>query len=250
LPPPFRPIPFLNFFNIYFSALAQHGLANIVPPRDCNRSSKTFPDASSIELLPDLVSELQKHVNEVRRAGRPAAIIAAANAAADAIEQRVGVCSNDAERAALTAVKRFTYNAAADCWPGWSVTGPAVDASSLLAALQLAQRSAALVESLALGSVQEGTAIWLSGAFELALRRLTEASSSFARARQCYITAAAPGLVLLMDGYLTIVQLLATNASQADAENFEQICAKIAGGGFEDGPAWSEQLRTALKAFT
>jgi hypothetical protein len=144
--------------------------------------SKAFPDVSSIEPLPDLVSELQKHVNEVRRAGNPAAIIAAANAAADAIEQRVVVCSNDAERAALTAVKRFTYNAAADCWPGWSVTGPAVDASSLLAALQLTQRSAALVESLALGSVQEGTAIWLSGAFELALRRLTEASSSFARA--------------------------------------------------------------------
>jgi hypothetical protein len=213
-------------------------------------SSKTFPDVSSIELLPDLVLELGKHVNEVRREGSPQAIIAAANAAADAIEQRVGVRLNDAERAALTAARRFTFNAAADCWPGWSVTGPAVDASSLLAGLQLAQRSAALVESLALGSLQEGTGIWLSGAFELALRRLTDASSSFARARQCYITAAAPGLVLLMDGYLAIVQRLAANASQADAEHFEQVCARIGAGGFEDGPAWIEQLRTALKVFT
>jgi len=212
-------------------------------------SSQTSPDVSSAKLLPDLVSELEKHVNEVRREGSPAAILAAANAAADAIGQRVGVCSNDAERAALIAVKRFTFNAAADCWPGWSVTGPAVDASSLLAALQLAQRSAALVERLALGSLREGTATWLSGAFELALRRLTDASSSFARARQCYITAAAPGLVLLMDGYLAIVQRVGANASQADVENFEQVCAKIEAGGFEDGPFWIEQLRTALKVF-
>ena len=212
-------------------------------------SSKTFPDVSSIELLPDLVLVLEKHVNEVRRTDSPAAILAAANAAADSISQRVGVHLNDTERAALKAVKRFTFNAAADCWPGWSVTGPAPDASSLLAGLQMAQRSAALVESLALGSLQEGTATWLSGAFELALRRMTDASSSFARARQCYITAGAPGLVLLMDGYLTIVHLLAANASQADAEKFEQICAKIGAGGFEDGPAWVEQLRTALKVF-
>jgi hypothetical protein len=211
---------------------------------------KTFPDVSSIELLPDLVSELEKHVNEVRRTGSPAEILAAANAAADAIGHRVGVCLNDAERAALTAVKRFTFNAAADCWPGWSVAGPTVDASSLFAGLQLAQRSAALVESLNLGSLREGTAIWLSGAFELALQRLTDASSSFARARQCYIAAAAPGLVLLMDGYLAIVQRLAANASEADAENFEQVCARIGAGGFEDGPAWIEQLRTALKVFT
>jgi hypothetical protein len=222
----------------------------LVVLKDFNMPSKAFPDVSSIELLPDLVSALQKHVNEVRREGSPAEILAAANAAADAIGQRVGVCSNDADRAALTAVKRFTYNAAADCWPGWSVTGPEVDASSLLAALQLAQRSAALVESLALGSVQQGTAIWLSGAFELALRRLPDASSSFARARQCYIAAATPALVLLMDGYLAIVQRLAANASQADTENFEQVCARLGAGGFEDGPAWVEQLRTALKVFT
>src|ERR1700735_1037728 len=72
-------------------------------------SSQTFPDISSAKPLPDLVSELEKYVNEVRRAGAPAAILGAANAAADAIGQRVGVCSNDAERAALTAVRRFTF---------------------------------------------------------------------------------------------------------------------------------------------
>ena len=125
-----------------------------------------------------------------------------------------------------------------------------MDASTLAAGLKLAQRSAALVESLALGSIREGTSKWLSGAFELALGRLPDALSSFAHARQCYITAEAPGLALLMDGYLTITQRLAPNGSQVDIENFEQVCAKIAAGGFKDGPAWIEQLRTALKVFT
>src|ERR1700742_3368684 len=134
-------------------------------------SSITFPDVSAIGRLADLVLQLERHVNEVRRGGNPEEIIQAANAAADAIEQRAADCSSDERRAALIAVKRFTFNAAADCWPGWSITGPAVDERTLLAALQLAQRSAALVESLALGSVQEGTAVWMSGAFELALGR-------------------------------------------------------------------------------
>ena len=67
---------------------------HIVAPRDCNVPSKTFPDISSTELLPDLVSDLEKHVNELRRMGSPAEILAAANAAADAIGHRVGVCTD------------------------------------------------------------------------------------------------------------------------------------------------------------
>jgi hypothetical protein len=43
----------------------------------------------------------------------------AADAAADEIEQLAGERLDDAERQALTAVRRFTFNAAADCWPGW-----------------------------------------------------------------------------------------------------------------------------------
>jgi hypothetical protein len=212
--------------------------------------STTFPDISSIESLADLVPVLEKHVNEVRRAGGPAEIIAAANAAADAIGQRVGASLNDAERAALTAVKRFTFNAAADCWPGWSVTGPRSDAGTLAAGLKLARRSAALVELLGLDSIREGTSAWLTGAFELALGRLTDASASFARARQCYVAAEAPGLVMLVEGYLAIVRRLAPDTSPAGVETLEQVCARIEAGGFKDGPFWIEQLRTAAKVFT
>ena len=49
------------------------------------------------------------------------------------------------------------------------------------------------VEKLSLGRVQEGTARWLSGAFELALGRLADATSAFSVARQHYLAAEAPG---------------------------------------------------------
>jgi hypothetical protein len=201
------------------------------------------------ESLRDLVATLQERVKELRRVGDPAVLLAAANAAADEIELRVGERCNDAERQALTAVKRFTFNAAADCWPGWSVPDKPPDTRNLLLARELAQRSALLVEKLGLGPLQEGTGTWLCGAFDLALGRHADASSAFAVARQHYIAAKAPGLVLLMEGYIAIVRQLAGDQVPAGAEELHQISGKIAAGAFEDGAEWIEQLRTALKVF-
>jgi hypothetical protein len=202
------------------------------------------------EDLPSLAARLEYRVNELRRESDPATLLAAASSAADAIENRVSECWNDEGRAALTAVRRFTYNVAADCWPGWSLDGPRVDERDLLLALQMSQRSARLVEALGLGHVQRGTASWLTGAFHLALGALAEASSSFSNAREHYIAANTPGLVLLTEGYLAIVQRLAPHDKQDRAYDFDKVCSKIAAGGFEDGPEWIEQLRTALKVFT
>jgi hypothetical protein len=204
---------------------------------------------TAAESLRDLVATSLERVNELRRAGDPAALLAAANAAADEIEQRVGEPLNDAKRQALTAVRRFTYNAAADCWPGWSVPDKPPDTRNLSVALELAQRSARLVKKLGLGSLQEGTGTWLCGAFDLALGKHADASSAFAVARQHYIAGRAPGLVLLMEGYIAIVSQIAGHQVAADGEDLHQISARIAAGGFEDGAEWIEQLRTALKVF-
>src|SRR5690348_14346607 len=126
---------------------------------------------SAYELLSERVAALQAQVKELRRAGDAHALLAAARAAADEIEQRAGGCRDAAERQALLAVKRFSYNAAADCWPGWSAPAKAFTQGELLAARELAERSARLVTKLGLGPVQEGTGIWLCGAFDLALGR-------------------------------------------------------------------------------
>lgn len=55
---------------------------------------------------------------------------------------------------------------------------------------------------LGLGPMQEGTGTWLVGAFELALGRHAQARDAFAQARESYLAANAPGLVLLTEGYL------------------------------------------------
>lgn len=188
--------------------------------------------------LTALVISSQERVKELRRSGDLAALLAAAQSAANAIESRVGDSATDLDRESLIAVKRFTYNAAADCWPGWSVPTMAPDPQILAAGLNMAQRSSRLVRKLGLGPIQEGTGTWLVGAFELALGRYAEARESFTQARESYLAGKAPGLVLLTEGYMAIVD-----------GDVESVCARIAAGGFEDGSEWIEQLRTAAKVF-
>ena len=204
---------------------------------------------TAADALRDLVATSLERVKELRRAGDLAVLLAAANAAADEIEQRVGERLDDAERQALTAVRRFTFNAAADCWPGWSVPDKPPEKRNLPVALALAQRSARLTEKLGLGPLQEGTGIWLCGAFDLALGKHAEASSAFGVARQHYVAAKAPGLVLLMEGYIAIVRQITGDQIPADGEDLQQITARIEAGAFEDGAEWIAQLRTALKVF-
>lgn len=191
--------------------------------------------------LPELVASSRARIAELRKSGDLGALISASEAAADAIEQRVvGAALSDADQEALLAVKRFTYNAAADCWPGWSVSDEAADPRHLEAAFVLAQRSLALVRRLALGPLQEATGLWLVGAFELAMGKRAEASATFATARDLFVAAKAPGLALLTEGYVVIAH---------GGEGLESVCARIAAGGFEDGAEWVEQLRTASTVF-
>jgi hypothetical protein len=76
------------------------------------------------ESLCDLLASSRARIAALRQSGDLRALVAAAEVAADAIEQRVvvGAALSDADQQALLAVKRFTYSAAADCWPGWSVS--------------------------------------------------------------------------------------------------------------------------------
>ena len=117
-------------------------------------------------------------------------------------------------------------------------------------ALELAKRSAVLVTKLGLGRLQEGTGTWLCGAFELALGRHAEAYSAFVLAREHWIAAKAPGLAMLAEGYLALVCQIAGDQVPARREDLDQVCERIATGGFEDGAAWIEQLRTARMVFT
>lgn len=196
--------------------------------------------------LHDLVAASQQRVRALRQAGELAALLAAAKEAAGLIEVAVGTRRDDAAREALIAVRRFTFNAAADGWPGWAVSDKAPDTQLLLAAKELAQRSAELNRKLDLGPLQEGTGLWLCGAFDLALGHYDEAAKAFAAAREQYLSAKAPGLVLLTEGYIAILNQV---AGRPGGEDLRQIKARITAGAFEDGAEWIAQLDTALKVF-
>ena len=195
----------------------------------------------------ELATRLEQSVKQLRGTGDDAALLAAARAAADQVEQHLGA-QHDGAREALKVIQRLTFNVAADCWPGWSVSDKPIEPDNLLAARELAERSLGLVRTLELGPMREGTGIWLVGAFDLALGRYDEAIRILRDARQHYVAASAPGLVLLTDGYVVIARQLEGQVS-ADGEGLDQVCARIAAGGFKDRDAWIVQLRTAFDVF-
>ncbi len=198
------------------------------------------------DTLSMLANQLEARVKALRGTGDDAALLAAARDAADEIERHPDAPDSDRTEA-LKVVQRLTFNAAADCWPGWSVSDRPIDPDHLLAARELAERSLGLVRTLELGPVREATGIWLVGAFDLALGRYDEASRLFGDARGQYGAANAPGLVLLVDGYAAIVRQVSNRPASGD--DLDQVCARIAAGAFKDGDEWIAQLRTALEVF-
>jgi hypothetical protein len=198
----------------------------------------------------ELARELETRVEEPRRTGDAAAILSAVRGAVDEIERHAnGDYSDDTKREALMAIQRLSFNAAADCWPGWSVPAEPAEARDLEPARELAQFSLGLVDKLGFGPIRQGTGTWLVGAFDLALGRYAEASKTFATARDYYLAAPAPGLVLLVEGYIAIAHQVAGGAGPADGGDLDQVFARIAAGKFEDGDEWIAQLRTALLVF-
>lgn len=201
--------------------------------------------------LTDVVAALGERVKALRKEGDLAALLVAAREAADEVERRIGDAKgNEEQRDALMAVQRWTYNAAADCWPGWSIPSQPSDPRMLVTARELARRSSDIVERLDLGRQRQGTGIWLCGAFDLALGRYEEASRQFAVAHEHYVAADAPGGALLMEGYSAIVQQIGEGGSSGESPALDQVCARMSAGEFKDGAALVAQLRTALAAFT
>ena len=203
--------------------------------------------------LAQLAAEQEKLVNDARKGGRISEIIGAAKHAADAVEHRVPDSQLEIpgdEREALIAVKRFLYNAAADCWPGWSVDSARGSDAELEAALLLARRSANLVDRLRLGPMQEGTGKWLVGAFELALGRRENALDLFAQAEALHERAGTPGLALLARGYAAITREASRRAPAEGQDSLAEVLAALASSNLERARFFSEQLVTAHRVFT
>ena len=205
-------------------------------------------------LTETLVETLHVDRFKLLRGGDPRLIVAEAEAAADAIEARIGEPSGTlaaAEREALMAAQRLCFNAAADRWPGWEEASqwPAPTRAELHRGLALARRSSALVHRLDLGPLREGTSHWMIGACHLALGETDDALAAFSLAVSRYQSAPAPGPARLAQGYIAIAYEAAARARPDGVASFEEAQAALAAGGFEDAAAWGKQLDVARRVF-
>jgi hypothetical protein len=205
------------------------------------------------ETLAELVA---LHVERIKslRGGDPRLIVAETEAAADAIEARVGQPSGELaadERDALMATQRLCFNAAADGWPGWEEASqwPPPTKAELNKGLALARRSSVLVHRLDLGPRREGTSHWMIGAYYLALGETDAALAAFSLAVSHYQSAPAPGPAWLVQGYIAIACEAAGRARPDGAASFEEAQAAIAAGGFDDAVGWGKQLDVARRVF-
>lgn len=208
-------------------------------------------DQPTLDLEKD-VSAWEAKVKEARQSKDTAKILEMAKMAADHIDERLSkeTFSDDTQKMALLAIKRVTYNAAADAWPGWEVEATQPSTATLEEAKALAQRSLDIVRRLLLDDVQLATAIWLVGAFNLALGNLRDADAEFGTATYFYRTGSAPGLSLLARGYAIITRSVEDGVSRTDTlDRLATVFEEMESGPFKDSSFWIEQIRTAATVY-
>jgi len=147
------------------------------------------------------------------------------------------------------AAKVLTYNAAANCWPGWDDPGIEISAETLAHGLVLAERSRALVAELGLDAREAATANWLVGALQMAGGRHAEAIAAFAEARAAFEANGASTSVLMAEGYRALARKLASPEDPAAAAEFEECCARLAATDSKEATFFRQQLLTADRIF-
>jgi hypothetical protein len=193
-----------------------------------------------------LVEQLEAEVKQARKRGNIKALISIANDALRQIDDLLTTdpylyLSDEEKRSILQATKRIGYNAAADIYPGWEVGTPPRSEAELSAAVELAQKSSAAVDKLALGAIPQGNAIWLLGALDLARGQLVHARSAFQKAADLFEQGGAPESKLLAVGYAAI-----SSRSKID---FDAAIADLEKLNSEDAVALRDQLIVALQVF-
>jgi hypothetical protein len=143
-----------------------------------------------------------------------------------------------------TAARTLAFNVSANSWPGWGDDGVVIAAADIEDGLQLAKLSLELVQELALGQQQLGTAFWLVGAFDLAAGRTDAALASFDRARGCYLSNGDQVQVLLIDGYRAIARGAVGDGPVA---SLEDVVAQLHRDGSRQAEFFAGQLRTAAR---
>jgi hypothetical protein len=144
------------------------------------------------------------------------------------------------------AAKTLAFNVAANCWPGWGDDGVVIEAADIEEGLQLAKLSLRLVQELAFGQQQLGTAFWLVGALDLAASRTEAAMTGFDRARACFLSGGDLLEALLADGYRAIALSVTAHGEGTDVR-LDEVVVQLQQNGSDKAKFFVDQLRTAVR---
>jgi len=139
----------------------------------------------------------------------------------------------------------MSFNAAANCWPGWGDDGVTIEDGEVEAARSLAGTCIALAHDLDLGPKGLGTAHWLIGALELALCRVVAARAAFEKAHRSYeaLGDEAPQR-LMAKGYDALAAKFGETSAKTVAA-LKKALDRLHGLGTEDGQFFAEQIARA-----
>jgi hypothetical protein len=146
--------------------------------------------------------------------------------------------------------RAITFNAAANCWPGWDDEGVTIEDWHIAAGLSLAGLCLMLSRDLGLGAKAEGTAQWLVGALELALGDVASARATFAEAEQSNAALGDEAPQRLMaQGYHALADKCAAPDSHECARALQQALERLRAAGPEHGQFFADQIETAQRVF-
>ncbi|HEX3422257.1 MAG TPA: hypothetical protein VHS33_02485 [Sphingomicrobium sp.] len=166
----------------------------------------------------------------------------------------LGQASLQTDAQTETALRRrahaMSFNAAANCWPGWGDEGVTIGRAHVIAGLSLAGTCLSLSRDLELGPKAQGKAYWLVGALELALGHLGAARAAFQDAERSNVLADGEGAGALM---AKAYDALAAKHEQANSDEagsaLQRGLARLRSHGSEDAQFFADQIERAERIF-
>jgi hypothetical protein len=142
--------------------------------------------------------------------------------------------------------KSCAFNVGSFTWPGWDEPGITVGPFEIAIGSDAAQANLRLAEMLQKGHVPLGRAHWLVGAFDLALKRFSNAIREFSVAHDLLRSADPGPETQMVDGYRELAHQLNDDAGAKD--RLDQILLDLRSA--PEGSGLADQLATAERVFT
>jgi hypothetical protein len=160
--------------------------------------------------------------------------------------------SDDEERRRRLRVtaQRLSFDLASFAWPGWREEGVAIGPAELAAGLDFARLDLRLVTELEYPPEKHANAHWIVGAQLLAAGRHDDAIAAFEASRSNAQKAGDAEKEWMADGYVGIVQTLASPDDAGGRERVAAAKAKLLEIGTDDAKFLATQLDEVLQVFS